>query len=191
MTIRLLATLTAISALWLVALANPSNSQAAADCQVLLGNNLYRCQVKSELGATNELCLRAISPGSASTKFDLQFNSFLGTSLGCICKATKTFKAPSFNTSTEFVCGNPQFGDAATGKVGGKGKKIVGGNYFFNGTPNANVFECERDPTCPFCSAGLTLCVSGCSDLTSDSQNCGECGNECAAIQSCVSGVCQ
>lgn len=120
----------------------------AADCQSLLANNRYRCQVKSELGFQGELCFQFSSPGSVSSKFDLQPTSFFATTLGCMCTATKTFNSPSFNTSKEFLCGNPQFGDAATGKVTGNGGKILKGQYFFSGSPNAHVFQCTLDPSC-------------------------------------------
>lgn len=120
----------------------------AADCQSLLANNRYRCQVKSELGFQGELCFQSVSPGSVSSKFDLQPTAFFATTLGCMCTATKTFNAPGFNSSKGFLCGNPEFGDAATGTVTGNGQKILKGQYFFSGSPNAHVFQCTLDPSC-------------------------------------------
>jgi hypothetical protein len=40
------------------------------------------------------------------------------------------------------------------------------------------------------CPAGLTDCSGVCSDLSSDSDNCGECGARCATGQTCGNGVC-
>ena len=40
------------------------------------------------------------------------------------------------------------------------------------------------------CAGGTTKCGSACTDTQSDSQNCGGCGNACAAGLACSSGVC-
>jgi hypothetical protein len=39
------------------------------------------------------------------------------------------------------------------------------------------------------CTGGLTMCVSGCTDTTSDSLNCGTCGTSCNG-GTCTAGVC-
>jgi hypothetical protein len=36
-----------------------------------------------------------------------------------------------------------------------------------------------------------TLCTSGCYDLTSDPNNCGQCGKTCTTSQTCMNGTCQ
>jgi alpha-tubulin suppressor-like RCC1 family protein len=41
-----------------------------------------------------------------------------------------------------------------------------------------------------YCHTGQTNCSGFCFDLQSDAQNCGGCGNTCAAGQACNSGVC-
>jgi hypothetical protein len=40
------------------------------------------------------------------------------------------------------------------------------------------------------CPSGQTNCNGNCVDTSSDSQNCGSCGNACAQGESCVSGSC-
>ena len=44
--------------------------------------------------------------------------------------------------------------------------------------------------TAPACPSGETLCGATCTDLSSDSSNCGVCGNACQSGQSCTGGVC-
>lgn len=46
------------------------------------------------------------------------------------------------------------------------------------------------DPAEVQCMPGWSLCAATCTDLLSDSQNCGACDNACAADESCVSGAC-
>lgn len=40
------------------------------------------------------------------------------------------------------------------------------------------------------CGSGQMMCSSGCKDLSTDQQNCGTCGNACAAGQTCQGGQC-
>ena len=123
----------------------------AQNCQDLLANNSYRCQVKTELGSEFEACFQFESPGSLSGKFDLTVEAGpeFRTTLECECKARGDFNNPQFNQSTKFLCGNEQYGDAAEGKVGGQGKKITKGQFLYNVTPNlAYVFQCTLDATC-------------------------------------------
>lgn len=134
----------------LVALAAVPRAQAQ-NCQDLLANNRYRCQIKTELGAQFEACFQFQSPGSLSGKFDMSVDGGpdLFTTLECECKAKSDFNDPKFNQSTEFLCGNEQYGDAAEGKAGGHGKKITNGQFLYNVTPNlAYVFQCALDATC-------------------------------------------
>jgi hypothetical protein len=123
----------------------------AQNCQDLLANNRYRCQVKTELGSQFAACFQFKSPGNLSSKFDMSVDGGpdFGTTLECECKAKSDFGDPKFNQSTEFLCGNQTFGDAAEGKAGGHGRKITNGQYFFNSTPDLSyVFQCTLDATC-------------------------------------------
>ena len=40
------------------------------------------------------------------------------------------------------------------------------------------------------CGAGLTVCGTGCVDMTTNNVNCGTCGNACASPRTCGSGKC-
>ena len=42
----------------------------------------------------------------------------------------------------------------------------------------------------PACSAGQTCCSAGCATTSTDSNNCGKCGNVCPATAACVGGTC-
>ena len=62
------------------------------------------------------------------------------------------------------------------------------------GTPDAQMPPADvQQPVDngPSCSAPTTLCGSTCCNLATDVNNCGACGNTCAAGQSCVSGACR
>ena len=50
---------------------------------------------------------------------------------------------------------------------------------------------CTTPPnnTCP-CPSGQTCCSGTCTDLSSDNNNCGSCGNKCDACSTCQSGTC-
>ena len=43
----------------------------------------------------------------------------------------------------------------------------------------------------PTCGTSQTLCDDRCVYLTSDSQNCGQCGRKCISPQYCSSGACR
>jgi len=124
-------------------------SSRAQNCQDLLDNKLYRCQFKDEDGVTGEFCLQAVSPGGIGSKFDLEFGGVFSTTHECTCKGSDKFSDPEFNTSRGFLCGNQEFGDAATGQVKGGGNKINNGQYFFNSDTDVSfVFECQQDAGC-------------------------------------------
>ena len=120
----------------------------AESCQDSFGNNAYRCRFKSE-GDAVEICVQAISPGTGG-KFDLAVGEGIATVLQCMCEATGGFDKPKFDGAKErFLCGNSEFGDAARGKIEGKGRKITEGQYLFNDDLDSSlVFECQLDPTC-------------------------------------------
>jgi hypothetical protein len=75
----------------------------AEDCQDVLDNNVYSCQVKADFGNEFSDCFRFFSPGTQSDKFDL-FVEGLGQIQGCSCKASGSFGTPDFNASKEFEC---------------------------------------------------------------------------------------
>src|SRR5882724_7211625 len=75
----------------------------AENCQDVLDNNVYRCQVKSDFDTPFEDCFRFTSPGVQSDKFDL-FVDGLGIVQGCSCKAGGSFNTPDFDASKEFQC---------------------------------------------------------------------------------------
>ena len=120
----------------------------AKSCLDSFANNAYRCRFKAESDAV-EICVQAISPGSGG-KFDLAVGEGIATVLQCMCEATGGFEQPKFDDAKErFLCGNSEFGDAARGKIEGKGAKITEGQYLFNDDLDSSlVFECQLDPTC-------------------------------------------
>jgi hypothetical protein len=136
----------------LLAAATDARLAYAENCQDLLANNRYRCQVKTELGAEFAACVQFTSPGSLSSKFDMTTDGGpnFGTTLECECKAKGSFANPQFNAANKrFLCGNQQYGDAAAGTVGGHGQKITNGQYFFNDpTDLSYIFQCTLDPAC-------------------------------------------
>src|SRR4051812_4282358 len=65
---------------------------------------------------------------------------------------------------------------------------------FLNGTAAllalAVVASCSPSTNKVTCPDTQQLCGSVCSDLNKDPENCGGCGNACAAGQVCASGSC-
>jgi hypothetical protein len=47
-----------------------------------------------------------------------------------------------------------------------------------------------RTPTQMMCGPGLTRCLSGCKNLSTDKSDCGMCGNACPLNQTCRNAVC-
>jgi hypothetical protein len=45
-------------------------------------------------------------------------------------------------------------------------------------------------PKCASCSSGKTACATGCSDVSSDANNCGACDNACNPSATCSAGKC-
>jgi len=63
-----------------------------------------------------------------------------------------------------------------------------------NSCPQATGTFCPGPQFCAgnvcACDGGLTACGNDCVNLSTDTANCGACGNACASDQGCVSGVC-
>lgn len=58
------------------------------------------------------------------------------------------------------------------------------------GTASAVVMT-KAVPTCQTCPVGTSGCGRDCVNTTTDSANCGACGNVCGARQTCIAGSCQ
>lgn len=73
-------------------------------------------------------------------------------------------------------------GDGDTSNRASGGAVIIGGeNYGSGGVPDTPLDPCFGD---------LTYCATGCSDLTTDPLNCGDCGNKCEANEMCAEEEC-
>ena len=119
----------------------------AENCEEVLDNNVYRCQVKSDFGTAFEDCFSFISPGDRSDKFDL-FVDGLGQVLGCSCRASGSFNSPAFDASKEFQCvtnGVDGFGIAFNGRAD---RTQLKKGQVVNEFGDSFLFECKRDPTC-------------------------------------------
>ena len=135
----------AVLGLACIAFAGPGLVHASG-CEELLGDNVYRCEVKSSTGSLNDDCLRFNSTlPSESSKFDLSID-LLGDTLGCSCKTTGNFKNPVFDNSKEWVCTTPDTGFMWGGKVAGKGK--ITKVYAIDSRGASFIFNCVIDPTC-------------------------------------------
>ena len=122
----------------------------AEDCQEVLGNNVYRCHVKSDFGTEFSDCFRFFSPGFLSGKFDL-FVDGLGEDQGCSCKTSGSFNTPDFDGSKEFQCVTSGFSGGLGIQFDGKadGTRLKKGQVV-NEFGNSFIFECKLDPNCPF-----------------------------------------
>jgi len=126
--------------------------QAGKNCEDLLDNNAYRCEITFEgnPGESFEDCLIFDSEGLTLGDFDL-FVVGLDEVLGCSCEG----KGKKFDNSKQFVCvGGPEgdnvsVGDdvSFSGKVKAKGKKIKNGQVVFE-DGGSYTYKCELDPTC-------------------------------------------
>jgi hypothetical protein len=119
----------------------------ATNCEDLLGDNIYRCQGKSEFGVEPfDECFRFSSTTpTVSSKFDLTVDGLEDT-LGCSCKAKGNFTTPTWNDSKEWVCVTPSSGFTWGGKVGGKGK--ISKVYAADAGGITYTFNCVIDPAC-------------------------------------------
>jgi hypothetical protein len=119
-------------------------ARRGAGCSTAIGSNVYRCTVTPESGAAFEDCLRFLSPGDVSDRFDLTPDQ-LGITLGCTCKAAGSSRRPRFQGSAAFECTADDF--AFEGVVRRKGKSIANG--FASTAAGASfIFGCRIDPAC-------------------------------------------
>jgi hypothetical protein len=91
------------SAFVLGLLANSSSASAkSGNCQAKPVGNSYDCAYKFSNGTTGSDCLDFYTMGN-SRNCDVDTNSF--DSFGCGCRATRPFKSPAFDTSSNgFAC---------------------------------------------------------------------------------------
>jgi hypothetical protein len=118
---------------------------AAGNCEDLLGDNIYRCEVKDESGTLRDQdCFRFNSAPTISQDFDL--NVDLGGAFGCSCRFTGSFNTPTADASKEWICINPTSVLTFGGKVAGKEKisKVFG----LNQGGDTFIFNCVVDPAC-------------------------------------------
>ncbi|MBN2576029.1 MAG: hypothetical protein JXP73_15810 [Deltaproteobacteria bacterium] len=68
----------------------------------------------------------------------------------------------------------------------------AGGDAGYVGTPAAYDFEIDdiEFMGSTACEDGLRLCGTGCTDTTTDRENCGTCGNVCPTERTCTGGKC-
>lgn len=126
---------------------------AQSSCEDLLGDTVYSCEVKSEMGEPFTDCLRFNSTApTTSGNFDLVVDGLGSKAFGCSCKATGSFKKPKFDTSKEWVCVTTDQVDTDGsgytwwGKVTAAGKII---KVNAAGSDGATfVFNCVVDPAC-------------------------------------------
>jgi len=128
--------------------------RGARNCQRLLDNHVYRCQVKASFGGKFTDCLRFTSPGAQSTKFDLSADRLPGQVLGCACRAGGSFARPQFNASNDYSCvtsGNgtgDELGIAFQGTVDELTSLTITQGRADNEFGDTFVFLCIFDPVC-------------------------------------------
>ena len=130
-----------------------SMAQAGANCEDLLDNNAYFCQVTPEIGSdfTFGDCFLFNTASPVLGDFDLTVAG-LGETLGCSCE---TKKATKFKQTKSFLCVTARQDDnvsaedavAVEGKVAGKGQKIKKGQMVFE-DGQSYIFNCELNSSC-------------------------------------------
>ena len=115
---------------------------AGPNCEEILNNNGYVCQLKASFG--DEEDPEAFFQFNSNGDFTL-FVDGLGFPLTCSCKTKGSFKNPKFDASKDFHCvgGGEGFALSLAGKVSGSGKKIKKGEIA-NSDGDTLVFECEE-----------------------------------------------
>ena len=134
-----------------------SSPQAQANCQDLLGSDIYRCRVKSDSIATFPDCFRFTAPETPSPLFAL-FSDVFTDVLACACQAKGTFRAPEFGAAKSFHCVSPlegPYGLAVAGAVKKKGRVIEG--QAVDDVGSSFMFRCTRAQSCslPLSPQGL------------------------------------
>ena len=71
-----------------------------------------------------------------------------------------------------------------------EGKKVLVGDVACPAGQSLIGFSTDGSEHC-ICGPGLTQCTSSCTDLASDSQNCGACENDCPVGVPCREGRCR
>ncbi len=145
----------ACGALLLLASAAGSGSVFGQTCMNQLGNEVYFCHVKSDMGTDFDDCFRFTAPGLLSYDgMDLYIDG-LGDTLGCKCTTKGTFVDPDFNASAKFECISTSaslFAITFSGKSDQGGRFIIGGQAFSEEW-NAFTFKCKRSPSCTTAAA--------------------------------------
>ena len=146
----------AITAAAVLSVAWPS-PQAQANCQDLLGSDIYRCRVKADSTATFTDCFRFTAPETPSPLFAL-FSDVFTDVLACACQAKGTFRAPEFGAAKSFHCVSPlegPYGLAVAGAVKKKGRVIEG--QAVDDVGSSFMFRCTRAQSCslPLSPQGL------------------------------------
>ena len=132
--------------------------QAKKNCEDLLDNNAYRCEITTQEGDVFHDCFVFNSADPVVGDFDLVVEGLQEEPLGCSCE---TKKAKKFKQTKSFACVTARTDDNVSlddnvsvqdsivfeGKVSGKGKKIKKGQIVQdNGF--SYIYTCELDPTC-------------------------------------------
>ena len=133
-------------------------AQAAANCEDLLDNNAYGCEITTQEGDVFHDCFIFNTEDPVVGDFDLFVEGLQEEPLGCSCE---TKKANKFKQTKSFACVTARSEDTVSlednvsvqdsivfeGKVTGKGKKIKKGQIVQD-DGFSYIFTCELDPTC-------------------------------------------
>ncbi len=105
-------------------------------------------------------------------------------------------RCPTLTCAQDSVCADYP-APLRSNRCGGLGQCVTEGAHCVGSFANSSTscgsgMFCDGMGACEdACSGGDTWCTNECVDLTTDSQNCGSCGNTCPGTSSCVSGSCE
>lgn len=122
--------------------------EAKANCQDLLGDDVYRCRVKSDNADTFTDCFRFVPQETPPPIFGL-FSDVYTDALACACQATGSFRVPEFGAANSFHCVSPldsPFGFAVEGTVRDSGRVILG--QAVDDVGSSFMFRCTRARSC-------------------------------------------